>query len=299
LVSVLIGMGTWAYTCDAHRQVDDVARQLAQEGYDGLELDGGDTYFSPTNYPTSADRRGLVERFCDLGVTPCGYNPPFYDVPPTSSEPDIRRQFAERAKAAIDFAADCEMPTVRVDTAVAPPGPDDIPASDATNRLVEAWRLMAEHAASRGVSVVWEFEPGFMRNRPSEILNLIESVNHPSFTTLYDSCHAHMCAAVGARQEPPVETLPGGEIEMAERLRGRIGLIHLIDSDNSIHDEFTSTHAPFGRGVIDFDKLMGVLKTVEYENPWWTVDLCFWPDPERESTSSLRFIRDLMSRHDM
>jgi sugar phosphate isomerase/epimerase len=86
---------------------------------------------------------------------------------------------------------------------------------------------------------------------------------------------------------------------MAERLRGRVGLIHLIDSDNTIHDEFTSTHAPFGRGVIDFDKLMGVLKTVEYDNPWWTVDLCFWPAPERESASSLRFMRDLMSRHDV
>jgi sugar phosphate isomerase/epimerase len=298
-VSALIGMGTWAYTYDPSQQVDDVARQLAREGYDGLELDGGDAYFSPMNYPTAADRRSLVEHFRNLGMIPCGYNPPFYDTPPTSNDPDIRRQFAQNAIAAIDFAADCEIPTVRVDTAVAPPGPDDVARTDAVSRLVEAWRAMAEHAAERGVSVVWEFEPGFMRNKPSEIMSLIEAVDHPSFTALYDSCHAHMCAAIGARQEPPVETLTGGEIEMAERLRGQIGLIHLIDSDNTIHDEFTSTHAPFGRGVIDFDALMPMLKSVEYTNSWWTIDLCFWPNPNQESEKSLHFLRDLLVRHDV
>lgn len=296
-MSALIGIGTWAYTCDDAPPVDDVARQLAREGYDGLELDGGQSFFAPENYPTGADRRGLVQRFRNLGVTPCGYNPDFYATPPTANDPDVRHQYAERAKAAIDFAADCEMPTVRVDTTLPPPGPDDVAPEEATQRLVEAWRAMAEHAGERGVTVVWEFEPGFMRNRPTEVLQIVEAVDHPAFTALFDSCHAHMCAAIGARQEAPVETLPGGEIEMAERLRGRIGLIHLIDSDNTIHDDFTSTHAPFGKGVIDFDALMPVLKTVEYTNPWWSIDLCFWPHPERESGPSLRYVRDLLSRH--
>ncbi|MFW5769459.1 MAG: sugar phosphate isomerase/epimerase, partial [Spirochaetota bacterium] len=50
-------------------------------------------------------------------------------------------------------------------------------------------------------------------------------------------------------------------------------------SDGTLHDDETSTHAPFGEGILDFDKLMPELvQNSGVPHDWWTVDLCFWPD---------------------
>jgi len=87
-----------------------------------------------------------------------------------------------------------------------------------------------------------------------------------------------MCAAIGARQPGERETLPGGALELAHKLRGKIGHIHLIDSDGTLHDDETSTHAPFGDGVLDFDALLPELNQSGCPSDWWTIDLCFWPD---------------------
>jgi len=61
-------------------------------------------------------------------------------------------------------------------------------------------------------------------------------------------------------------------------LRGKIGHIHLIDSDGTLHNGETSTHAPFGQGVLDFDRLIPQVLGSGCPSPWWTIDLCFWPD---------------------
>ncbi|MEA3364832.1 MAG: sugar phosphate isomerase/epimerase, partial [Candidatus Hydrogenedentes bacterium] len=67
-------------------------------------------------------------------------------------------------------------------------------------------------------------------------------------------------------------------LELAQKLRGKINYIHLIDSDGTLHDNETSTHAPFGDGVLDFDALLPELNKAGVSHDWWTIDLCFWPD---------------------
>src|SRR5947208_11188726 len=44
----------------------------------------------------------------------------------------------------------------------------------------------------------------------------------------------------------PRETVEGGVLGFAKRLRGTINHIQLIDSDGTLHDNHTSTHTPFG-----------------------------------------------------
>ena len=73
---------------------------------------------------------------------------------------------------------------------------------------------------------------------------------------LYDTCHAHMCAAVGANQSGTKEMLPGGALELLTKLKGKITHVHLIDSDGSLNEHNTSTHNPFGTGKLNFDKLV-------------------------------------------
>ena len=183
--------------------------------------------------------------------------------------PSLKRTFA--------FAWTSRFPSIRVDTVDEPPLPKGVAYSDCWQRFVEAWQVCSEKAEKEGVLVVWEFEPGFAFNRPDEIARMVREISHPNFKVLFDSCHAHMCASVGARQEKPVETLTGGEQDLAQLLCGSIGYVHLIDSDNTLHDGWTSTHAPFGAGVIDFDALVKSIITAGYAGDWWTVDLCFWP----------------------
>ena len=79
---------------------------------------------------------------------------------------------------------------------------------------------------------------------------------NPNFGVLYDTCHAHMCAAIGANQPGEKETLPGGALELLQKLKGKITHVHLIDSDGSLNEHQTSTHNPFGTGKLDFDKLL-------------------------------------------
>ncbi len=92
-----------------------------------------------------------------------------------------------------------------------------------------------------------------------------------------------MVAVVGARHEGGKETYPN-QIEFIRMLRGRINHIHLIDSDNTCHkdangEDETSSHPPFGRGVLNFDEIMPeLLAAARVPHDWWTIDLCFWPD---------------------
>ena len=116
-------------------------------------------------------------------------------------------------------------------------------------------------AADRGLYVTWEIEPGFAFNKPSDVQRILDAIPDDNFGVMYDTCHGQMVAVVGARQHGQKETLPGGQLEFIERLSGRINHIHLIDSDNTCHkdaagNDETSTHAPFGDGVVDFDAIL-------------------------------------------
>jgi sugar phosphate isomerase/epimerase len=167
----------------------------------------------------------------------------------------------------------------------------------AWRRVSTTWHACAQLAQAAGIKMVWEFEPGFLFNKPSEVVKMIEAVNHPNFTILFDTCHAHMCSVVAARQPGEKETLKGGAVEFAGLLKGKIGHIHLIDSDNTLHDNETSTHAPFGKGVLDFDKLMPAILNAGYTDEWWSVDLCFWPQAWEVTADAKKVLDGLRAKY--
>jgi sugar phosphate isomerase/epimerase len=106
-----------------------------------------------------------------------------------------------------------------------------------------------------------------------------------------------MCSVVAARQAEPKETLAGGAVEFIGMLKGRIGHIHLIDSDETLHDNETSTHAPFGTGVLNFDLLVPAILAAGYTSPWWGIDLCFWPEAWEVTEQSKRFVDELRAKY--
>jgi sugar phosphate isomerase/epimerase len=156
------------------------------------------------------------------------------------------------------------------------------------------WREAAGIAQDAGIRLVWEFEPGFAYNKPSEVVAMHDAVNHPNFKVMFDTSHAYMCGVVGARQHGEKETLPGGVAEFLAKLEGRIGHIHLIDSDGTLHGDETSTHRPFGEGFVDFNALAPKLLAVSGIE-WWCIDLCFWAGSWELVEPSLKFVKNLLA----
>lgn len=275
-----ISIGTWAYTIGPYAAnpvpFDEVLEKLAALGFNGLELGSFPPHPTPDAFPTAASRARLREQVAVRGMAFSGLAADLWSQ--HLLDTDDNGPYLEAFRKNLQFAADLGIDCIRVDTVQAPTIFEQVPEPVARERVVKTWQAASEEAEDLGVRVVWEFEPGFAFNKPSDIIGIVQEVDRTNFCVLYDTCHAHICAAVGARQPGERETLPGGALELAQRLRGKIGHIHLIDSDGTLHDDDTSTHAPFGDGVLDFDALLPELNRAGCPGNWWTIDLCFWPD---------------------
>jgi sugar phosphate isomerase/epimerase len=297
--SMQLSIGSWAYCFGPYKDrpvpFDTVIEKLGRLGFDGVELGGFAPHPSPASFDTPGKRGELRRNVADHGLKFSGLAADLWSCPiiPVENNSQWMATFESNLQFASDLGIDC----IRVDS-VSPPDIFDRERLDPKlgwQRLVNTFRVAAQKAADRGIQMVWEFEPGFAFNKPSEILRLPEDVGHKNFSVLFDTCHAHICAAIGARQPGEKETLPGGALELLTRLRGKIGHIHLIDSDGTLHHGETSTHAPFGQGVLDFDLLIPQLLRSGCPSPWWTIDLCFWPDAW-EVTSQAKTYLEGMAR---
>lgn len=279
--------------------LDRLTERLQELNFQGIELLGCRPHGDPDDFQTVSDRKQLKKMFGDHGLEISNYGADFKERSPASNDPDERSDYKKLFKKNLEFCMDCEIPSIRVDTVNEPPLISGVSYSDAWSRMTETFHEVAEQAQKGGVLVVWEFEPGFMFNKPGEIIKMVEKVSHDNFKILFDSCHAHMCSAVASRQEEPLDKLEGGEVELAGLLSGKIGYVHLIDSDNTLHDGWTSTHAPFGTGKIDFDKLVDAIAASGYKDDWWAIDLCFWAEAWKVLEESKTFVDELLKRHDL
>ncbi len=294
-----ISIGTWAYSIGPYEDNpvpwEEILAKLSELGFDGVELGGFGIHPNPDNMPSQEQREACKQEVKDAGLAFSGMAANFWDKDLINTE-DPEPYLAEFRKN-LDFCVDLGIPGIRVDSIQPPTIFDKVDYDTAVKRAVTAWKTCAQEAADKGVYVAWEFEPGFAFNKPSDILRIVDEVDHPNFGVMFDTCHAHMVAAVGARQPGEKETLPGGAIELARKLRGKINHLHLIDSDGTLHGDETSTHAPFGEGLLDFDTLLPELNKAGVPHDWWTIDLCFWPDAWTVTEKCKKAIDELNAKH--
>jgi sugar phosphate isomerase/epimerase len=299
-----ISIGTWAYLFNQETPTNDfhvILHKLQDLGYDGVELGGFNPHPGPDTCDTREKRAKLRKEVADHGLKFSALAADLWSqklLTVADSGPYIAA-FAKN----LFFAEDLGIGTIRVDTVepITVVQQGQVTPEKAFERAANAFDLCSKLAAQRGINICWEFEPGFSINKPSEIVALVDEVrvkrNNPNFGVLFDTCHAHMCAAVGANQVGAKETLPGGAMELLEKLKGKITHVHLIDSDGSLNEHNTSTHNPFGTGKLDFDKLAPALLKAGVPHDWWCVDLCFWPHAWDVTAQSKKYLDKLREKY--
>ena len=298
-MAVKLSVGSWAYTFGPYEKdpidLPTVCSKLGELGFDGIELGGFRPHAHPDDYATLAKQAELKKLLADNGLAVSAIAADFWsDVLIPWEKPDAYRDTFRKN---LDFCDAIGIPCIRVDSVAPPPGPEGQAREDALKRTADLWHMCADIAEPAKVKITWEFEPGFCFNKPSEIARMAKEVDHPSFGILFDACHAHMVSVVAARQPEPKETLPGGAVELAGMLKGKINHIHLIDSDNTLHNDETSTHRPFGEGVLDFDKVIPAIMDAGYDSEWWVIDLCFWPGAWEVTEDAKNFLKPYIKKY--
>ena len=275
-----ISIGTWAYTIGPYQDNpvpwEEVINKVKALGFDGVEMGGFSPHPNPDDLPDKKQRDACKEQMSLLGLGWSGFVPDLWSE--HLIDTDDNSAYLKTFRKNLKFCRDLDIEAFRVDAVQPPTIFDQVDPDTARKRVVDTWKICAAEAADKGIRLTWEFEPGFAFNKPSDIIRIVEEVDHDNFGVMFDSCHGYMVSVTGARQWGEKETLPGGVLELAQKLRGKINHIHLIDSDGTLHDEETSTHAPLGEGMINFDELMPELAKTDMGHDWWTIDLCFWAD---------------------
>jgi sugar phosphate isomerase/epimerase len=274
-----ISMGAWSFTFGPHAAAPTplaaICERLARTGYDGIELCGFPPHVSLEAYPGAAERAQLRRLLAGCGLGVSGYSADLTSVNPLVAA--NRERYVALFRRLLDLCADIGSPSIRIDTVSAPGSLGDEEYHQAFHRLADLWRECAGFARQAGVAIVWEFEPGFVFNKPSEVLALHDRVGHPWFQVLFDTTHAYLCSVIGARQHGHREVLEGGVCEFLDLLKGRIGGAHIIDTDGTLYGDETSMHRPFHAGLIPWRVVIPKMLAV-CPVEWWCIDLCFCPD---------------------
>jgi sugar phosphate isomerase/epimerase len=295
-----IAIGTWAYIRGGHAAdpvpLARVLRHAGAHGFDGVELAGFAPHLHPSEFPTAASRREVKRWLDDAGLQPLCLAADFAEVPPALVKP---ARYFDVVEANLEICQELGIGALRVDT-MSPSGamPGGLDREMCFWRIAEAWHGTAEVCARGGVRVVWEFEAAFLFNTPSDVVRMMYAVDHPSFSALFDVFHAFNCGVLGAQQTGEGETLPGGIVQFAHMLTGKIGLAHLSGyeraptGDGAVMGQRTLADAP------DLGAAIGAIGDAGYTGEWWTVDLGgFWPDALADTGRAKQFMDALVNRY--
>lgn len=274
-----VSIGSWAYVFGAFEKdpilLPQLCKKLNKLGFDGISLGGFKPHAHPNLYNTPEKRAELKKLLKDYDLDVADYAADLWSVESIKQH----KEWMELYDNSVKFMAEMGFKTLRIDSGAPPILPGGMSYEAVKDFVKEMFAKCAKRAADEGIEVVWEFEPGFVINEPKNIIEVVNDVNQPNFSLLFDTCHAHMAAVVGARHIEEGCKLEGGVIEFCEMAKGKIGLTHVIDSDGTLNVANTSTHAPFGDGVMDFDVVIpAILDIAEYKGDWWAIDLCEWTD---------------------
>jgi sugar phosphate isomerase/epimerase len=264
-------------------------------GFDGISLGGFPPFGAhPDIVDTPEKKEALVWVFKKNGLEVADFALDMWKYDSLKMTDEWRKEYSRALKCAAELGLTDIM---RVDTCTPPILPSGITYKEAKKFFVRHFREMAKEAAGYGFKVVWEFEPGFMINEPENVIEVHDAVGEDNFSLLFDTCHAYNCS-LGHRNIEEGCALKGGILEFIGMAKDRIGLVHVIDCDGTLNETGTSTHAPFGEGFINFDKVIPeLLNKAGYKGDWWAIDLCEWPDAWKVTERCKLFVDEFNKKY--
>ncbi len=234
--------------------------------------------------------------FCDdhkLGVS--GYAADFTGVNPVVA--DNKQKYLDLFQRNVEMCVDIGSPNIRVDSVAAPGSIEDSDYQAAFDQLADVWRDAAEHGAEGWHPDGLGIRAGVRVQQAIEVIGHARNGGASEFLRLCSTPPTPTCARWWARgnterRRPCRAAFPNSSTSS----KGRIGAIHLIDSDGTLHGDETSTHRPFGEGFVDFETLAPKLLDVP-KIEWWCIDMCFWAGSWELVEPSLRYVRGLLASH--
>jgi len=286
-----VSIGTWAFLFGTYADnpvtLEELCKMLSDIGYDGLSMGGFVPHASPDLYDTEEKRDGLKAMLAKYKLGVAEFACDLWSVDSLKQTDEWLALFDKNCT----FCKQMGWDIIRIDSGSPPILPEGKTYAEIKEFFIKTFKGMAQRAAKDGLTIVWEFEPGFIINEPKNIVDVVKAVNEPNFTLLFDTCHGHMAAVEGSRHIEEGMKLKGGLVEFIEMCKDIIGIVHVIDSDGTLNEAETSTHAPFGVGVINFDEAIpAFLNKANYKTDWWAIDLCEWPDALKVMAESKTFV---------
>ncbi len=273
-----ISRGSWclAFGMDPIPSLEQVVDVLSAFGYDGIELAGFFDHATIEKYPDAASRKKLVDWLSSKNLEIAGYAPgPYGDfgrLPWATGGDDVVAEYGKFFEDHLQFCVDCGITAMRVDPGDFGPLPRDVDYDKTWDRVVTTFRKHAERGAEVGVTMLWELESGQLFVKPSEAVKLLEDVGHDNLQLMFDVGHVEACCVIAHNQVQPQERLEGGQVEFVKMMAGKIGHMHVCDTDsNTWHNAF-GTHLGIGKGIVDFDALIPAVVDSGYTSKWWSVD---------------------------
>ncbi len=166
-----------------------------------------------------------------------------------SEETAERRRRLEFLERGIDIAAALGSPAVslwsgRIDSAAA-----GAASAKLDERLADGLRQLCRRAASRGVVIAFEPEPGMYIEDLAGYQRIRALVDHPAFLLTLDVGHAHL-------------TEPDGAAAAVHRVRPWIANVHLEGMKSGVHE-----HLPPDEGDMDLGAVVAALLDSDYDGP--------------------------------
>ena len=168
-----ISLGSWAFSfgpfADNPIPFEKTVKRLSEAGYDGIEICGFPPHVTQDKYPTKESRKELVRFLKDHRLGVSGYAADFSSVNPVAE--GNKQKYLDLFRRNVQMCVDIGSPAIRVDSVAAPGSIDDKDYAASFDRLADVWRDAAGIAQDAGIRLVWEFEPGFVFNKPSEVVS--------------------------------------------------------------------------------------------------------------------------------
>jgi sugar phosphate isomerase/epimerase len=188
-----------------------------------------------------------------------------------SPDPQVRRRTVDYLRAEVDFCADVGGTRMVIGSPKQRNVPEHETYERVWQRTVTAFRVLADHAAARGVCLCIEplgaSETNFIHTA-AEARRLVEAVDRPAFRMVLDV--KAMC-----EDEEPVP-------DIIRRSAPYLEHFHANDQDR---------RGP-GFGATDFRPIAAALKEVGYEGYVSVEVFDFSAGPERIAAESLRYLRE-------